>query len=330
MSQPITRRQVLAGAATALGAAAIGACTPTPNAARKKETNSVDDSGLRDSFGYCFNTSTIRGQKLSLIDEIDVAAKAGYDAIEPWIKKIARYKESGGSLKDLARRCTDHGLKVASAIGFAQWIVDDPAKRARGIEQAKRDMDLVKQIGGTHLAAPPAGANRGKKLELFAVAERYHKLLEVGREIGVIPQVEVWGFSANLSRLGEAVFVAVEAGHPDACVLPDVYHIYKGGSDPNGLKLLGRQAIHCFHFNDYPADPPRETIKDSHRVYPGDGVAPLDRILGILAANHSRCMLSLELFNPGYWKHDALAVATTGLRKTRAAVRKALKARQRM
>ena len=330
MSRPITRRQALAGAATALGAAAIGACAPTPIAARKKETDGVGDSRVRDPFGYCLNTGTIRGQELSLVEEIDVAAKAGYDAIEPWIKKIVRYKESGGSLKDLAKRCTDHGLKVASAIGFAQWIVDDSAKRARGLEQAKRDMDLVKQIGGTRIAAPPKGATKGKKLNLFAAAERYHKLLEVGREIGVIPQVEVWGFSANLSRLGEAVFVAVEAGHPDACVLPDVYHIYKGGSDPNGLKLLGRQAIHCFHVNDYPADPPRKTIKDSHRVYPGDGVAPLDRILGILAANHSRCMLSLELFNPGYWKHDALAVATTGLRKTRAAVRKALKARQRM
>ena len=48
-------------------------------------------------------------------------------------------------------------------------------------------------------------------------------------------------------------------------------------------------------------------------------------ILGHLAANHSSCMLSLELFNHVYWKQDALAVATTGLRKTRAAVRKALK-----
>ena len=76
MSQPITRRQALAGAATALGAAAIGACTPTPITARKKETDGVRDPRVHDPFGYCFNTSTIRGQKLSLVEEIDVAAKA--------------------------------------------------------------------------------------------------------------------------------------------------------------------------------------------------------------------------------------------------------------
>jgi hypothetical protein len=68
-------------------------------------------------------------------------------------------------------------------------------------------------------------------LNLFSAAERYRALLEIGAEIGVTPQVEVWGFSTALSRLGETAFVAIESGRDDACILPDVYHIYKGGSD---------------------------------------------------------------------------------------------------
>ena len=91
-----------------------------------------------------------------------------------------------------------------------------------------------------------------------------------------------------------------------------------------GLKLLGPQAIHVFHMNDYPADPPRATINDSHRVYPGDGVAPLKQILRTLDANGCRCVLSLELFNRDYWKQDAEQVAKTGLEKMRAAVADAL------
>ncbi len=162
-------------------------------------------------------------------------------------------------------------------------------------------------------------------MNLFAAAERYHALLEVGREAGVIPEVEVWGFSKNLSRLGEAVFVAIESGHPDACVLPDVYHVYKGGSDAAGLKLLSNQCLHCFHVNDYPADPPRETIKDEHRVFPGDGIAPLDQIFTDLAASGCHTYLSLELFNRAYWKRPALEMVTEGLGKSKAAVKKALK-----
>ena len=143
-------------------------------------------------------------------------------------------------------------------------------------------MDLVRQIGGSRIAAPPVGVTNQAGLDLFAAADRYRKLLEIGDGIGVVPQLELWGFSKSLSRLGELAFVGIEAGHPSACFLPDVYHIYKGGSDFTGLKLFAGSGIHVFHVNDYPADPPREKISDAHRVYPGDGVAPLNEVFRTL------------------------------------------------
>jgi sugar phosphate isomerase/epimerase len=142
--------------------------------------------------------------------------------------------------------------------------------------------------------------------------------------MGVVPQLEIWGPSKNLHLLGEAMFVVIESGHPKACLLPDVYHTYKGGSDFNGFKQISAHAIQVFHMNDYPADPPRETISDRDRVYPGDGIAPLTQIIRDLQANCSRAVLSLELFNPDLWKQDPLAVAKTGLAKMKDAVSKAL------
>jgi sugar phosphate isomerase/epimerase len=136
--------------------------------------------------------------------------------------------------------------------------------------------------------------------------------------MGVVAQVEVWGFSKSLSRLGETALVAIESGHPRACVLADVYHLHKGGSGFEGLKLLGPQALQVFHMNDYPADPPREKITDAHRVYPGDGVAPLKAMLRDLRRLGFAGFLSLELFNRDYWKQDAMLVARTGLEKMRA------------
>ena len=50
-------------------------------------------------------------------------------------------------------------------------------------------------------------------------------------------------------------------------------------------------------------------MNDAHRVYPGDGVAPLGEILRTLRGNGCRCVLSLELFNRDYWKQDAMQVA---------------------
>lgn len=274
------------------------------------------------NFQYCFNTSTIRGQKLPLTQVVDIAAKAGYQAIEPWINEIEAHVQQGGSLADLKKQISDSGLTVESAIGFAEWIVDDEARRTKGLERARHDMDLIQQIGGKRIAAPAAGATDVENIDYLKVAERYRALLTVGEHIGVVPQVEVWGFSKTLPRLGQAVLVAIESGHPQACVLPDVYHIYKGGSDFTGLKLLSGKAVHVFHMNDYPAKPPRETIGDADRVYPGDGIAPLTEILTTMRDVGFDGYLSLELFNESYWKQDPLEVARTGLEKMKAATRK--------
>jgi sugar phosphate isomerase/epimerase len=179
-------------------------------------------------------------------------------------------------------------------------------------------MDLVRRIGGKRLAAPPVGATEAPITNHRAAAERYRALLELGDQIGVVPQAEVWGFSKTLGTLGEAARVAIDAGHPKACILPDVYHLYRGGSDFGGIKLLGPSSIRVFHFNDYPAVPPRAKITDADRVYPGDGVAPLRSILHDLSAGGFHVTLSLELFNRNLWSQDPLAVAKTGLEKLQA------------
>ena len=308
--EQVSRRRWL----TAAGASAVGA-TLDRTASLAADVPAPEPLPIR----YCFNTSCIRGQQRPLPEEIDLIAAAGYDGVEPWINEIERYTADGGSLSDLRKQIADAGLTVESAIGFANWIVDDDNQRAAGLEQMRRDMDLVRQIGGTRIAAPPAGANRGDagKIDLFVVAERYRAILDIGAEIGVTPQIEIWGSSRNLSRLGEAVLAAVESGHPDACVLPDVYHIYRGGSDFAGLKLLSAAAVHVFHVNDYPTGKPREQATDADRVYPGAGDAPLDTVMAALQAAGFRGALSLELFNRTYWEQDPAEVARQGLEAMR-------------
>jgi 2-keto-myo-inositol isomerase len=313
---------VAAGAA--LLTTVVAAQETAVDAASEATNGSFAKADGKAKFRYALNTATIRGQKLGIDEQFEVAAKAGYDGVEPWIGDIEEFKKGGGSLADLKKRIVDLGLTVDGAIGFANWIVDDDNARAKGLEHAKRDMDILAQIGGTHIAAPPAGATDNANLDLRKAAERYRKLIEAGESIGIIPQVEVWGFSKSLSRLSECAFVAIESGHPKACLLTDVYHLYKGGSDFATFGLAAGAAMHCLHMNDYPADPPREKIADKDRIYPGDGVAPISDILRTLDKGGFRGVLSLELFNPGYWKQDALVVARTGVEKMKAAVARAL------
>lgn len=311
MRPQISRRTLIASAGLGLGAAAAASIAPAAQSASASEP-----------FGYCLNMATIMGQNLPIEQEVEIAAKAGYAGIEPWVRKIEDYVKRGNKLADLNKKIADLGLSVESAIGFPNWIDDDETKRAAGLEQMKREMGMVAEIGGKRIAAPAAGVKTA--IELPNIAERYAKVCELGRTTGVAPGLELWGRSKSLHRLGQVAYVLAEAGQSNACAILDVYHIYAGGSDFTGLQTFDGAVLPVFHMNDYPADPPRETITDADRVYPGDGVAPLDQILRTLYAIGCRGALSVELFNRTYYKQDPLEVARTALAKMKAAVRHAL------
>jgi len=307
-----------------LGAGAIGFSTRSRQGLAEEPGLPLPGGGS-PPFVFGLNTSTIRGQMLSIVEIIDIASRAGYQGMEPWLDELTRYADSGGSLPDLGKRFRDAGITVESVIDFFEWAVDDPGRRAKALESARRSMEIVRQVGGRRIAAPPVGAT-DVHLDPLRVAERYRELLELGDAFGVVPQVEVWGFSQTLGRLGEAALVAIESGHPKACILPDVYHLHRGGSAFEGVRLLSPAAIHVLHVNDYPATIPRERLTDADRIYPGDGAAPYGELLRNLAAGGFRLMLSLELFNRELWTQDPGAVARTGLEKMKAVVQASIPA----
>lgn len=316
MRSHLNRRDWLLSTSAVAGATVAVAST--------SQTTYGADADKLQPFGYSLNTSTIRGQQIPIDKEVELAAKVGYNAIEPWLRELEDFQKKGGNLKDLGKKIADLGLKVESSIGFAEWIVDDDDRRKKGLETAKRDMEMVLAIGGKRIAAPPAGATDKPNLNLNAIADRYRALAELGAQVGIIPEVELWGHSKPLHKLGEVVFVAVESAHPHACILPDIYHLYKGGSDFDALKLLAGKSIGIFHMNDYSSSIAREKITDADRVYPGDGNGPLKQTLRTLRDIGYKGMLSLELFNRDYWKQDAALVVKTGLEKLKAVVKASL------
>jgi len=270
-------------------------------------------------FSFALNTSTIRcGGEHSLPELFDVTARAGYAGIEPWVREIDAYVESAGSLPDLASRAADSGLRVINLIGFFEWAVDDDAQRRAGFEEARRNFELAEGLHCPYVAAPPFGLTDATGVDLLPVAERYAELMDLARDFGVVPLLEYWGHSKTLCRLGEALLVAAECGRPEARILADVFHTYKGTGHFEGFSLLNGQRLGLLHINDYPSSPPRPEIRDSARIYPGDGIAPLTDILRILSASGFTGMLSLELFNEEYWAQTPIDVAVTGMRKLEA------------
>jgi 2-keto-myo-inositol isomerase len=272
----------------------------------------------KPAFIYCLNMATIRGHNLGFVKDLETASAAGFRSVEIWIESLQEYLRTGGTITDAKKRLDDLGLRVEDSIGFAKWIVDDEPTRKKALEQVKMEMGLLlAQIGCKRIAAPAMGATDGVSISLDLVAERYRAVLDLSDNSGVVPQLEMWGFLRILSNVSDVLYVAMQSGHPSARVLLDIFHLYRGNTSLDTLPLMNPAAVGILHMNDYPAGISHEIITDADRIYPGDGIAPIKQILRILCRHDQPLVLSAELFNKEYYRHDALTVAKTALAKMR-------------
>ena len=271
-------------------------------------------------FLLTINTSTLIPFSLSVPEQIDCAATAGFGGIELWVRDIISYVDAGGQPEDLKRQADDAGVKVVNGIAFFKWSDKDPAVRAAGIEQARREIDLLARVGCTAVAAPPTGTVAG--VSVGQIGLNFKELLTLGRGMGVEPILEFWGRSPVLHSIQEAREV-LGVSDSTAKMLLDLFHMYTGGSRVDDLPDLARpeggSQVGLVHINDYPLTPARETITDADRVMPGDGEGPVGPFLRALSHLGFAGPLSVELFRPSYDAGTAEGVAREALQKTIAA-----------
>jgi len=269
----------------------------------------------KQAFAFCLNTSTIRDCDLGIEDEIKIAAQAGYQGIELWLSEIEDYVNQGGKLSEIKGFLDKHGLKIPNIIAFFQWANPDNEIRKEALEEAGQVLAIAQKIGCTYVAAPPSGITDMPDLPLEMIAGYYKDLLDTYRNSGVKPLLEFWGHSQILGSLAEAMQILEIVNGPDAMLLGDVFHMAKTeGSFELIAELKGSQ-IGLFHMNDYPASDDITKLTDAQRVYPGDGVAPLDYIIDTLRTIGYSGMFSLELFNKQYQEQGAAHVVKTGIQK---------------
>ena len=307
-----TRRELLAAGAAGAALACAG-----PSA------SSRDFQRGRSPWPLCLDTATIRPQ--TLLKKIEVAAAAGFDAIEPWDGELREFEQSGGDLEELGVRIRDAGLFVPSVIGLWDAIPATQEAWDAQLPHTRERLRMIAAIGAEHAQLIPGPRRPQAEFDRLWAAERYHDLLKIGvGEYGVVPALVFVEFLDGCKRLSQAMDIAIQANHPKARVIPDVFHMHIGCSGFEGLSRIDGDAIAIFQFNDAPASPAIDELEDSHRVFPGDGILPLEACLRDLRDIGYRRCVSLELYNPSYWERDPLEVAREGHAKTLAVIERAL------
>ena len=262
----------------------------------------------------CLNTSTIK--PVPLMEKIRLAGEAGFDAIEPWVVEVYEHIGRGGEMRDLEKALGAHGLTVPCMVALRLWAETDDWEYQRQRDEARRRMELAARLGAKHIIATPPRLPCDRQ----RVLERYVDLLELGREVGVMPAMEYISIFQSVRTLDEGWWI-VEQAPADATLIVDAFHTWNSGGTLNDLRSIPMSRIPHYHINDAleRADGrARGEQTDADRVMPGDGVIDLKSELRLLRDGGYAGAISLELFNARLWAADPRAVLRQGIERMRA------------
>ncbi len=272
----------------------------------------------------CLDTTTL-AKELPLEKKIEFIAASDFDAMEPWDRELTAYEEAGGSLKDLGKSIRDKGLFVPSVIGLWGSLGNTKEDFESRLEEHHTRLRMIRDIGSEHVQIIPDLQKR----ETFTKdigALCYRRISEIAlNEYGLKTGIIFLNAVPQLKTLSDAVDVGMMSGWPDAKVIPDTYHNFHGGTEPNALRMLNPDSIAIFQFADSPAGLERQdTWCDPQRVLPGDGILPLVEQLKILYEIGYTGCVSLELYNPMYRKREPQEFLKEAHTKTLAVIKQAL------
>lgn len=271
--------------------------------------------------------------KLTLSMHQYTSAGAGYrKSLEGWAKAGIRHVEPASNLLDdflktdtlagAKRILTDLGLTVVCGVTGVTGLWEPNPNFAQNLDVFKKRCEQFAELGAPVVYSPCATAAKFTTADYGKCLENIRKTADVAAQFRLKVGAEFVRSSTFLASLPTALRLRREAAHPNFGVLFDCYHFWSGPSKFEDLDMIQPGEIVHAHLNDT-QDLPRELLDLQTRVIPGDGVAPLAKILRKLVERGYSGPISVELFLPQFQQADPFTLASDIKRKAEALFQKA-------
>ena len=263
----------------------------------------------------------------------NTSAGAGFrGSLEGWARAGIRYVEvtdrllddflANDSLPAARRVLTDLGLTPVSGAAVLEDIWIPGPEREASLEIWRRRCEQFVALGVEKIYAPSITTRPVTAEDFAATPDCIREVGDISEEYGLTAMIEFIRTSTHLATLTSSLSVIREAAHPSVRPMLDFFHFWSGLSKFDDLDLLHPGELAHAHFQDL-LDTPRELVDNDARLIPGDGVAPLVRIIRKLAEKEYAGALSVELFRSELVQGDPFEVATEIRRKCEAVMRQA-------
>jgi sugar phosphate isomerase/epimerase len=272
-------------------------------------------------------------KKMTLAIHQNTSNGAGYrKSLEGWARAGIKNVEITNILLDeflktddlaAARRViTDLGLNLVQAATGVTELWEPNPNRAAALDNLKRRCEMYANMGLNRVYSPTTCTKKVTEDDYKEGAENMFDAGDVAKQFNTSLRIEFLRTSTFISTLPTLLKMTRAAAHPNIEPMLDFYHFWSGLNKFEDLDMIRPGEIGHVHFQDVP-DMPRELLDLSTRIIPGDGISPLNRILGKLAEKGYAGPLSVELFLPKFQQGDPFEVAREIRVKSEAVMRQA-------
>ena len=263
--------------------------------------------------------SAAPGKMLLAMHQNTTRAAGFRGSMEGWSRAGIRYVELGApqlaaflendTLPAARRLLGDLNLTPASAAVVLQDIWLPGPDRTESLEAWRRGCEQMANLGLQKVYSPSVTNRRLTPDDFAATPQAIYEAGEIAAEFELTAMIEFTRNSTHLATLTSSLKMIRAAGHPNVRPMLDFFHFWAGLSKFEDLDLLEPGELAHAHFQDL-REGPRELINNDSRLIPGDGIAPVVRILRKLAEKQYTGALSVELFRSEFVQGDPYAVAS--------------------
>lgn len=255
--------------------------------------------------------------KNDLLTDINIVQKLSYDALEIWSAKLYQYLKKN-TVSDLKKILKRKKVRVWSINSIECITFQDDKTFAKKKRECKKLCEICADIGCKNIVVVPSPNPKNiKQSEIIKKSvDALCELSDIASKYNVNLAFEFLGFKdCSVNNLSLCNKIVKKVNSENVGVVIDTFHFYTGGSKLDSIKDVDANKIFIFHINDA-ENIPIKFLKDSHRLFPGDGIIPLREILFALKNISYDKIASIELFRPEYWEWQPEAVARIAKEKT--------------
>ena len=234
-------------------------------------------------------------RKASVAEKCAAAVAGGFRALTLYPEDVARARAEGLGLGDVRRLIVDHGLVVADLDPLLRWLPDEPVPPGFTAATEPEFYAIAEALGARSLNV---AQGFGRRVDLDRAAEALAGVCDRAWEYGLLVTLEYLPWS-GIPDVATALAIALRSGRPNATLMFDTWHTFRGPTDEAQLRALPGARVGSVQLNDAPAEPAGDLVAEtlSARLLPGEGAIPLLRWLRILDAIGSAAPIGVEVFS---------------------------------